>query len=320
MNKKILLSVAIVFMLLLTGILSTNVYAVKATVNGREISGGINRTINGLEWGIEILLPKKAKSADTAQLTRKEVVDYLKVKLPSFNVESKIPGDENSNVGTGTDVTARGIKATVVLYGDVSGDGIIAENDALIVLNYCNNLSADEMNNAANKQAASVCDIDNGTISEVDALNILEYSNALSSIDKKIDDVKTTNYTANIVNDEIVVNAKKDEKVYDLLDKFTALAKQVLGNDSIYDLAQKLKGDTSIKDITIKVFGKTKVINENTTIDELISSVKSNFEESNTISQLTSIRPTITINFNGSDSKTFTLKINVANSLQFTGE
>ena len=47
MNKKILLSVAIVFMLLLTGILSTNVYAVKATVNGREISGGINRTING---------------------------------------------------------------------------------------------------------------------------------------------------------------------------------------------------------------------------------------------------------------------------------
>ena len=225
MNKKILLSAAIVFMLMLIGIFSNNAYAM--TVDG--ITGGLNKTTNGTNWGIEVQLPQKSDPAEIATLTNdkvKGIIEKLKSDLlpktlfDDVDLTSKVTIPEGK-VGTGSEVSVLNEKITVVLDGDVTGDGIVAENDARNVLMYSNNKITDKMSSLVNQKAADVAGNNNG-IDEMDARSILRFSNALEGFKKEIKDVVTTNYAATLNGKDITVEvseAAKSEKVVNLANR-----------------------------------------------------------------------------------------------------
>lgn len=130
MNKKILLSTFVVSGLLATSFLAPKTMAAKIV----DVNAGIATTISHREksndYIMSVVLPNK-KSEGSNTLTRAKLVNLLEKKYKKGIVKEVKKGKKtlsktSDKVGTGCTVTlTTGRKMTVILYGDVTGDGVV---------------------------------------------------------------------------------------------------------------------------------------------------------------------------------------------------
>lgn len=172
MNKKILLSTTIAGTMFITGMAMPSVNA------ANDIKGVINTSYLTNRNSISITLPEDSGK----RLTRADLVKLVESKY-SVGVVSKIIKGENeivedsALVGTGAVVRLNsGKELTVVLYGDVTGDGAITIADVLAVARH--NAGIEEITNLENQKAANVVvgSDAKGKIGLADALQIAKYN------------------------------------------------------------------------------------------------------------------------------------------------
>ncbi|MCI8310039.1 MAG: hypothetical protein HFJ45_07755 [Clostridia bacterium] len=193
MNKKI----KIVSTIALTGmmglnILSSNLYAVNVVSNGKTQVFDAS-TIGGKKI-VPVVLDGK-----TDTLTRTEI----KAKYP----EAKDFSGKNQNqVGTGETFKIGNDTYTVMVYGDVNGDGLINSSDALLVERHKTKDTTLTLN-SDQKLAADVASRD-GQINSSDSLRIKDYavSNKRTVVDSVPDANKKPEEPVNNYNYDVVVN------------------------------------------------------------------------------------------------------------------
>ena len=234
-NLKIVSSIA------LAGMLATNVVgtaSLAATTENQTKTapvGVYNKLINGKKV-VPFVLASRNDS-----VTIKDIKD--KFDITKFNGVS-VP-DENTVVGTGDTFTSNGEVYTVVVYGDVDGNGIIDVMDALSTEEHITGITKLD---AIKEEAADV--VNDGNIDVLDSLAIKEYVVELTDtiIDKlpeKEEEVVNSNYTIT-VNENGMINRQNEKsttlnvKVAKTLDKeatYTIKAKGIDNEEKVIGTA-----------------------------------------------------------------------------------
>lgn len=206
MNKKI----KIISTIALTGMMGLNVlgsssYAVNVVSNGKTQVFDAS-TIGGKKI-VPVVLDGK-----TDTVTRTEI----KAKYPEA---TSFSGESQDKVGTGETFKIGKDTYTVMVYGDVNGDGSVNSADALLVERYRTKdttlkLEADQL------MAADVASRD-GAINSADSLRIKEYAvnmkrtpvDSVPEADKK-PEVPETKYDYDVVvNENNIINGQRKAKV-----------------------------------------------------------------------------------------------------------
>lgn len=234
-NLKIVSSIA------LAGMLATNVVgtaSLAATTENQTKTapvGVYNKLINGKKV-VPFVLASRNDS-----VTIKDIKD--KFDITKFNGVS-VP-DENTVVGTGDTFTSNGEVYTVVVYGDVDGNGIIDVMDALSTEEHITGITKLD---SIKEEAADV--VNDGNIDVLDSLAIKEYVVELTDtiIDKlpeKEEEVVNSNYTIT-VNENGMINRQNEKsttlnvKVAKTLDKeatYTIKAKGIDNEEKVIGTA-----------------------------------------------------------------------------------
>lgn len=151
--------------------------ALEVTLSDSNYAGSIPNLAEAiLEKGLDIVTNAKAGTviiiptpANSNGMTKTDLENTL------ANDEIKVENDKDGVVGTGSKITLDGEEATVVVKGDVDGDGIITVFDAALIKEAQNNENAGEnfTNKGVNEFAGDV-DGDNNT-NDNDAQNILDH-------------------------------------------------------------------------------------------------------------------------------------------------
>ena len=216
----------IVSSLALAGLLATNaVGAVSAATANDQITtepvGVYKKLVEG-----KTIVPFVLTNRDDV-LTIKDIKESKEFNITKFNGLSI--SDENTVVGTGDTFTSNGQEYTVVIYGDVDGNGKINGTDALVLEKHITGI---EKIDAVQQEAADVAN--NAKLNGTDSLTIKKYVVGLTDeiIDKlpeKEEEVINSNYEIQvnengIINRQTATNTKLKIKVAKTLDKATNYA------------------------------------------------------------------------------------------------
>lgn len=141
MNKKIILGTLVTSSLLTAALLTPNTMA--ATIEG---------TARNNDGRLSIVLPQAENAGEFRKLTKDELVKFVESKYNKDAVKEVI-GEKDGFVGTGTKVVLKsGTELTVVLYGDVNGDGVINTFDTVAIAdNNVGNITLENENAVAAK-------------------------------------------------------------------------------------------------------------------------------------------------------------------------
>ena len=163
MNKKIILGTLVTSSLLTAALLTPNTMA--ATI---ENTSRIN------DGKISIALPMAEKVGTFRQLTKDELVKFVESKYNKDAVK-EVTGVVNGLVGTGSKVVLKsGTELTVVLYGDVNGDGVINTYDTVAVAR--NNVKLEGyILEGVKEEAANLADVENG-VNTYDAVRLARFN------------------------------------------------------------------------------------------------------------------------------------------------
>ena len=172
MNKKILLSVALVFILMLTGLISANAYATTVTVQDPEtnkdftVTAGLSKASSN-KWNAEIVLSNKNPKLETTSV-KKLITSYFPGLESQFGNKIKI----DNGVGTGSVVKVNTQDITILLYGDVDKDAEVTEHDAYKIVK-----TGTGLENLTDAICEKAGDVDgDGELTENDAFIIVKYS------------------------------------------------------------------------------------------------------------------------------------------------
>ena len=215
----------IVSSLALAGLLATNaVGAVSAATANDQITtepvGVYKKLVEG-----KTIVPFVLTNRDDV-LTIKDIKESKEFNITKFNGLSI--SDENTVVGTGDTFTSNGQEYTVVIYGDVDGNGKINGTDALVLEKHITGI---EKIDAVQQEAADVAN--NAKLNGTDSLTIKKYVVGLTDeiIDKlpEKEEVINSNYEIQvnengIINRQTATNTKLKIKVAKTLDKATNYA------------------------------------------------------------------------------------------------
>lgn len=163
MNKKIILGTLVTSSLLTAALLTPNTMA--ATIEG---------TARNNDGKISIVLPMAEKAGTFRQLTEDELVKFVESKYNKDAVK-EVTGVVNGLVGTGSKVVLKsGTELTVVLYGDVNGDGIINTLDTVAVAR--NNVKKPGyILEGVKADAANLADVNEG-VDTVDSVRLARFN------------------------------------------------------------------------------------------------------------------------------------------------
>ena len=225
MKKKLILGIIIIGAMIFTNIATSNVYSAIIDGEGNSLTCCLsNKLIDG-KWTISVVLPSVLpKNEIDVGLKKKELIELFEGKYEKDIIESiKSPNgveitDSNSFVGTGSIITLKNkTEITVILYGDVTGNGTVDELDAFKIVKYDSNLIdlQDE-----SKIAADLAKDDENTsnVNLLDALRILQYSSDLIGTSEKIGNtiVDEKLYPEDIKDISDVIEKKEDKAIVDL--------------------------------------------------------------------------------------------------------
>ena len=151
--------------------------ALEVTLSDSTYAGSIPNLAEAiLDKGLDIVTNAKAGTvviiptpADTNGMTKTELEDAI------ANDEVSVKNDKDGIVGTGSKITLDGEEATVVVKGDIDGDGVITVFDAALIKEAQGNDNADEnFTDKGVQEFAGDVDNDNNT-DDKDAQNILDH-------------------------------------------------------------------------------------------------------------------------------------------------
>ncbi len=221
MKKKLILGITILGILMFTYLSIPNVYSAIIDGEGNYLTCSLNHSQIDDKWTLSVVLPSVLpKNEIDVGLEKKEIIELFESKYKKNIIESiKSPSgddiiDDDSFVGTGSIITLKNkTEITVILYGDVTCNGIVDELDAFAIVKYdCNLIELkDETKIAANlvkdneetqKQEDESKD-HNYCINALDALRVLQYCNNLVGISEEIG--------LTIVDEELYV---EDEEIF----------------------------------------------------------------------------------------------------------
>ena len=222
MKKKLLLVITILIALMFTIFNIPKAFAALIDGEGNNLTCSINQSLIENKWTVSVVLPSVLpQNGEKTGLKKKEIVELIEQKLKKGiiknirNSEDTEIVDDNAFVGTGSIVTLiNDAEITVILYGDVTGNGIVDESDALTILEYDNKII--NIEDKAKMIAANLVK-DNEEIGEkedeskdhnycintLDALRALQYCNDLVG---RSEDIGLT-----IVDEELYV---EDEEIF----------------------------------------------------------------------------------------------------------
>ena len=213
----------IVSSLALAGLLATNaVGAVSAATANDQITtepvGVYKKLVEG-----KTIVPFVLTNRDDV-LTIKDIKESKEFNITKFNGLSI--SDENTVVGTGDTFTSNGQEYTVVIYGDVDGNGKINGTDALVLEKHITGI---EKIDAVQQEAADVAN--NAKLNGTDSLTIKKYvvgltDEIIDTLPEKEEEVINSNYEIQvnengIINRQTATNTKLKIKVAKTLDKAT---------------------------------------------------------------------------------------------------
>ena len=216
----------IVSSLALAGLLATNAMGVvsAATANDQittEPVGVYKKLVEG-----KTIVPFVLTNRDDV-LTIKDIKESKEFNITKFNGLSI--SDENTVVGTGDTFTSNGQEYTVVIYGDVDGNGKINGTDALVLEKHITGI---EKIDAVQQEAADVAN--NAKLNGTDSLNIKKYvvgltDEIINTLPEKEEEVINSNYEIQVnengmVNRQTATNTKLKINVAKTLDKAATYA------------------------------------------------------------------------------------------------
>ena len=303
MNKKLLIGTALASTLLFTSICVPKTFAATIEGNGQKLTSCINKLNEDGSLALYIVLPNKTHEFKKADLD-KLIQDRYKGDFTIESVkksDSDIQGitNDNENVGTGAKVTLKSSKEseeskelTVVLYGDVNGNGIVNSVDARNVAKHLNN-SKKITDNALLKAADLYKTTDaekNITIS--DAKRIAEASAELLTnkpivdtelypgdlqevvdLDERISDVVDAINNVDGNSNKLILAVDPDDNVVDfglVTGENKKLSEYIgAGTQLISKLQEQLK-DEKLDEITLKLGQKTSTLKANASNEDII--------------------------------------------------
>ena len=216
----------IVSSLALAGLLATNAMGVvsAATANDQittEPVGVYKKLVEG-----KTIVPFVLTNRDDV-LTIKDIKESKEFNITKFNGLSI--SDENTVVGTGDTFTSNGQEYTVVVYGDVDGNGKINSTDALQLEKHITGI---EKLDAVQQEAADI--VNNAKLNSTDSLTIKKYVVGLTDeiidvLPEKEEEVINSNYEIQVnengmINRQTAANTKLKIKVAKTLDKAATYA------------------------------------------------------------------------------------------------
>lgn len=226
----------IVSSLALAGLLATNaVGAVTAATANDQITtepvGVYKKLVEG-----KTIVPFVLTNRDDV-LTIKDIKESKEFNITKFNGLSI--SDENTVVGTGDTFTSNGQEYTVVVYGDVDGNGKINSTDALQLEKHITGI---EKLDAVQQEAADI--VNNAKLNSTDSLTIKKYVVGLTDeiidvLPEKEEEVINSNYEIQVnengmINRQTAANTTLKIKVAKTLDKaatYAVYAKNADGED-----------------------------------------------------------------------------------------
>lgn len=249
MNKKILLSSLVAAGVLIPTMLTTNVDAATIAGNGKKLTSSVSRS--GTNYTLSVVVPSANTNYKGYTLTKSDVENLIKSKYTSDTVTNITKGSKKISkntdaVGTGCEVTLKsGKKLTVVLYGDVNGDGKVSSQDALAIRKHNIGKSTINASNIKFKAAELVGSKADSKLKSQDALRIRYYNlNKLGN--KTIVDSGIYPADTKVVNSDKVlqdaineINSANKEKYTITLDTET--------NKGYFTFASAITDETDIK-------------------------------------------------------------------------
>lgn len=207
MNKKIILGTLVTSSLLTAALLTPNTMA--ATIEG---------TARNNDGKISIVLPMAEKAGTFRQLTEDELVKFVESKYNKDAVK-EVTGVVNGLVGTGSKVVLKsGTELTVVLYGDVNGDGIINTLDTVAVAR--NNVKKPGyILEGVKADAANLADVNEG-VDTVDSVRLARFNVRKAGtviVDESLypqEEVNTDDKVQNVI--EVLKEVGKNNELFSL--------------------------------------------------------------------------------------------------------
>ena len=207
MNKKIILGTLVTSSLLTAALLTPNTMA--ATIEG---------TARNNDGKISIVLPMAEKAGTFRQLTEDELVKFVESKYNKDAVK-EVTGVVNGLVGTGSKVVLKsGTELTVVLYGDVNGDGIINTLDTVAVAR--NNVKKPGyILEGVKADAANLADVNEG-VDTVDSVRLARFNVRKAGtviVDESLypqEEVNTDDKVQNVI--EVLKEVGKNNELFNL--------------------------------------------------------------------------------------------------------
>ena len=292
-KKKILLSTAIATTMLISGITIPTAFATTENKNESDIVSSFQTDSSYLTEGNSIAIMLK-KNEKYPELTRAELVSLVENKLSKGTVteikdkDNKVITDNSQLVGTGATVTLKNQKKfTVVLYGDVNGDGKITISDAACIAKarfnkYSLNTSAKK--NSANLVLTEKSDITTGDAAAAAQIAYNKYTTAKydkfqadlfpadnmvvveNVIEEVIDNMKdkmpsdVTNVEFKDDNLTVTINSQSTTDLNTAFDN----AFDAFWNSGLFDsmLTEAINGYSNLENVTI-TYGDNKTISYN---------------------------------------------------------
>ncbi len=361
MNKKILSIIAIAILILIC-IIAPNVKATTENQNDKNPQAIFSHiTENGKNYDIMAVLlqpqdvSKIIKSVNRRNtpdnefnnLTKSDVVDMCETKykigtisnIYKVNEENQAIGiveSDTDKVGTGYVIElTNGKKLTVVLYGDVNGDGIIGTADSISLSKH--NTSKEKITNPFKLKAAKLTSgSKNNQLSTRDTLRLTLYNIGLIGPDserghKLIDDellpendIRTVDFDS-IIEDE--VNKLSEDANFKL--EYTKQSEQIniqvknraqktaeIENTNISYLLENILKTGQVKTLTIKSEKSQALkLNENESLENIKSGIKKWLaDNTQTIFERNDFNNLINGDFAG---KTLTVTVELADGLNY---
>lgn len=180
MNKKLLIGTALASTLLFTSICVPKTFAAKIDGDGNKLTGCVNR-LDDENLALYVVLSNNMESftkANLDTLIKNKYSDSVTVTEVKKSDNTEISGD-TEYVGTGSKVKLSSKfdeELTVVLYGDVDGNGKSNIVDVLAIKKHANN--SDKITDQAKLKAGNLTG-KNDEVNAVDALQLKYFTNKL---------------------------------------------------------------------------------------------------------------------------------------------
>ena len=298
MNKKLLIGTALASTLLFTSICVPKTFAAKIDGDGNKLTGCVNR-LDDENLALYVVL-----SNDMELFTKENLNTLVKDKYGE-NVTVEVISGNTDYVGTGSKVKLSNMEKelTVVLYGDVDGNGKSNIVDVLAIKKHAN--ASEEITDQAKLKAGNLTG-KKDEVNAVDALQLKYFTNKL---------LGQGNYEKTIVSEEIYPGDLVDldarvEKVVDNINKVAGNNEKLvldvdpdenvvifgLGEDKLGDyigqgtqlisqLQEQLKSDELSK-IELTFEGETVELNSSSNIFEVATELLNKIYSNKSLEQL----------------------------------